>query len=447
MQQEAIINFRIVQEGATRSLSNLRKELSGVEKQIRKIESGDSKLRGIAKTNRLITLNERLPELYREIAIAQENVRKSTTRLNKAIGNKPFAGYALSIMFAGMAVQRTFMSIWKLGSKSFQEISNSIEGSTNKFNELDSSMKFLGFTVGQALEPLVENLILIVDKVSDWIDENPELTKGIIAFGLALGSLMLVGGGLQLAIDGITNFFNLTRASNFAGQGAAIAKAFGAISIVYGITKISEGLNAIAEGEVTKGISKALGGAFTSYGGMRLLMGKGGALPWFVIGVGLELLSENRFFQTIGRFTDWLLALFQTVFQKIGHDFRNSFIGGMQSIIESLQTIFGGDLLFKIFGIDIKQIQRNLLGINKSDFDWAGNYSKNLAGLSDSRKIMDQYLQYTVMEPIRGAEYVDSFNDKPVFYINIDTINSQGLNLDEVLSEVEKANGIIRNFR
>jgi hypothetical protein len=132
---------------------------------------------------------------------------------------KPFAGWAMSIMFAGMALQRFSMSIYKFGTKAFQEISHSVEGTVTNTDMLQGSMKYLGFTVGQALEPVVAFLIPIIDKISEWVERNPKLTATITTLGIALGSIFMVGGMGVLAING---FIDLASKISLMGTSATV---------------------------------------------------------------------------------------------------------------------------------------------------------------------------------------------------------------------------------
>jgi len=133
-----------------------------------------------------------------------QEIEGTVNRLNKVIkpARMEFAGWALSIMFAGMALQRMFGTIRKFGLKAFQDINHSVEGSTTGFDMLQGSMKYLGFTVGQALEPITTFLLPIVDGIADWIFENQGLTASIISIGTVLGGLFAVGGMAVLAVNG-----------------------------------------------------------------------------------------------------------------------------------------------------------------------------------------------------------------------------------------------------
>lgn len=163
----------------------------------------------IAAQKKIDKFSKRVRAQFDGIRKSQAGVSKETQNLNKnldktkkKIEQVPFAGYAMSIMFAGMALQSMSMSLYKWGTKAFQEISHSVEGTITNTDLLEGSMKYLGFTIGQALEPTIGLLIPIIDMISAWTEKNPELTKGLIVIGAVLGTLLFVGGSLKLAFDG-----------------------------------------------------------------------------------------------------------------------------------------------------------------------------------------------------------------------------------------------------
>lgn len=146
-------------------------------------------------------IRKSLEPVTQKIRDQQLAVEKASLAAKK--GKVEFAGYAMSIMFAGMALKRMFDSIWKFGTKTFEEISNSVENSTNGFTLLQGSMKYLGFTIGAALEPVAMWLIPIIDKIGDWVNRHEKLTKVLLITIGIIGTVLMVSGMLKLAWDGI----------------------------------------------------------------------------------------------------------------------------------------------------------------------------------------------------------------------------------------------------
>jgi hypothetical protein len=115
---------------------------------------------------------------------------------------KQFSGWALSLMFAGMALKRFFDTMWKTGSKTFNEVMHSTEGTVTGFDRFGSSIKYVGFMLGQALEPIAEWLVPIIWATADWISENEDLAR-IIALVFGVGGTLLMGiGMITLGLDG-----------------------------------------------------------------------------------------------------------------------------------------------------------------------------------------------------------------------------------------------------
>lgn len=151
-----------------------------------------------------------------------------------------FQGWALSVMFFGMAIQRVMNQIWKNSVKTFQDVMHSVEGSVTQFDMLGSSIKYLGFTIGQALEPVAAWLIPIVEKIANWVVENEGLARTLFVIGTIMGSLLFVVGFLTLAFTGIVTMtknavaaFSLLRTAA-ASLGGTLAL-LGSVAVIGGI--------------------------------------------------------------------------------------------------------------------------------------------------------------------------------------------------------------------
>jgi hypothetical protein len=179
--EEIIVSLRV-------QTSNAMKKLDGVNK--------------LTKKNGELNVNAR-----KNLDNYNKSFNSLTSQIQKT--QRPFAGWAMSIMFAGRALQRGFTSIWKSSTKTFNEVMHSVEGTSTGFDMLEGSMKFLGFTIGSALEPIAMKLIPIIDMMSEWVSQHPQLTAGVLSVVGILGTLAFVGGSVKLAVDGIVSAFNL----------------------------------------------------------------------------------------------------------------------------------------------------------------------------------------------------------------------------------------------
>jgi len=141
-----------------------------------------------------------------------EQARRNFKKIAQAAKpmRQEFAGWAMSIMFFGMALKRTFDTIWKSSTKTFNDVMHSVEGSVTGFDRLDGSLKYLGFTAGAALEPVAAYLIPIIDRVSQWISENETLFAKIVIGTGILGTLFTILGSGVLAFNGFREALQLT---------------------------------------------------------------------------------------------------------------------------------------------------------------------------------------------------------------------------------------------
>jgi hypothetical protein len=303
----------------------------------------------------------------------------SMKKLQKTMAPRqvPFAGYALSIMFAGMAIQRTFKQITDAGTKTFQEISHSVYGTVTNTDLLEGSMKYLSFTIGAALEPLIGFLIPIVDAVSDWVDQNPELTAGIVAIGTALGALMMVGGGLKLALDGFTGLKNVLTMTDWGTIGAGISKALslgvGAIGVYFTFQAAADAYDAFKSGDTTKGVLDALSVGFSSIGTVMALSGKTGpGAALIAIGVAFKLVGEDTLFSSVfsvfgtvfGIINGLLYASIQALLKWVDKQFNNSIFSEITGIRSNLGS--GSQGFKKDFNQGFKSVYDDAMG--------AGNY-------------------------------------------------------------------------
>lgn len=250
---------------------------------------------------------------YRKVAIEQQNVYDAQQKLNRSLKGAPFQGWAMSLMFAGMALQRISQSIYKFGTKAFQEISHSVEGTVTQTDMLEGSMKYLGFTIGQALEPVVSFLIPIIDAISQWTEENPKLVAfGIVLMGI-VGTLAMVGGSARLAwTNGLQPFVAM-----FAKGGAFSA------------------------------VSSSLSGVVTALGGIGVALGVLAAIVIVLIALWKTNLGGFRDFikDTFGVLWETIKAIFERIWKII------------KTVMDIVVAIFEGDW-DKVFALTWKLVKQ-----------------------------------------------------------------------------------------
>jgi hypothetical protein len=171
---------------------------------------------------------DKLYDQFGDTISQNKRIQEAIRRTNKevAASKMQFQGWALSIMFAGMAIKNAMMQIWSSSQKTFQEVMHSTEGTVTGFDMLDGSMKYLGFTVGQALEPIAMWLAPIIQDVAEWVSQNEELVQKLFVVGAALGFVLTAWGSITLAISGLTEAFGLLGIT-----GESIGAIFGGMSL------------------------------------------------------------------------------------------------------------------------------------------------------------------------------------------------------------------------
>jgi len=170
-----------------------------------------------------------------------------------------FQGWALSIMFFGMAIQRLFMGITKFAFKTFNDIISSTNESVSSVALLSAAWQYLGFVVGSVLEPIIPMLMSIILWMAEWIEEHPRLARWLIIIGVIVGTLLMVFGMLVLGIFGIVQAMQLFGTTLNVVKNAGIAWTWFAtilkdVGIAVGslITKFL-GLMGIGSGGITAG--------------------------------------------------------------------------------------------------------------------------------------------------------------------------------------------------
>lgn len=221
-------------------VSKANKNLRGLQEGLRNVQrlsagKGILPRDALDKVKNFRTANDIIRDLGPTTKKSTEIMRKATSNaLGKMTSdiNKhrfEFQGWALSIMFFGMAISRVFNGIWKSASKTFNEVQSSVSGTTTGFQMLNGAVTYLKYTAGSALEPIAQMLIPIIDRVSDWINNNQELFRTIVVIGTVLGFVLTVVGTLVLAGFGLVQAFAKVKAALIIVKGFFIG--FGAVSL------------------------------------------------------------------------------------------------------------------------------------------------------------------------------------------------------------------------
>lgn len=206
---------------------NLQNQIKGLSKELSGTGLGLPK----SVSNTLMSSGAQAALLSKELGkvntmgkAANLALHKMDVQIKKNKGE--FQGWALSIMFAGMALQRMAQSLWTFGTKTFADISHSVEGLVTGTDNLNGAWTYLGFTIGQALDPIADILAPIIEQIADWVSQNEGLVAGFVVVAGVLGTILAVVGSTVLAVAGLMQGWAIAGPaimSVISGIGTAIA--------------------------------------------------------------------------------------------------------------------------------------------------------------------------------------------------------------------------------
>jgi len=334
--------------------------------------------------NKLKSVNQNLKIARGETTMYAESMKK----INK---NNPFPGFALTILFAGMSIKRTFSSISKSALSVFKDVSHSIANSSTNIDILSGGFKYLQFAVGNAistaLEPLIPFLMKTIMFITELVNNNPELVAGIIAFGLALGTLMTVGGGLYLLINGLKQvkelltFMSGTEGFNkFLSSGKTALTGLKNLALItVGLIWAKDAFDKFKEGKWLQALSSVLmsAGAFTA----MVHPGVGAALV--LLGVGLKFISDPDFAKdlttAIMTFVGIVGSALNTLFSAIWNTAKENFsriLSGLEKIAKAAEAMLEFDFsrAKRLASGGLKEIfEKPTMWL---DYDFAGEFAK-----------------------------------------------------------------------
>lgn len=341
----------------------------------------------------------------RRLAKSELSLAKTQKALNDHLRGsyRPFEGWALSVMFFGMALQRIFNQIWTSSQKVFQDVMHSVEGTVTGFDQLNMSLDYLWYSVGAALEPFAYALSDIVSIIAEWVSENPRWTAAILGIMAVLGTLSAAGGMLVLSANGfydlgvkmgyVKSQANGLMSMNWGAIGSAISKGIGTIAIGYAFFVANDAITSFKNGDALGVMQNGIAALAIASGGLLLYTGvpiAGAAL--LAIGIGFKLLAEDKFFQTAGNLVGWLIAGFAVVGDYIKAVFETGLVNsikiGVREMLLALNPIM---FIFDTLSQGkLKDAMNTFAGIEDVKFDLTASFSKNMALIDESMKAMDQ---------------------------------------------------------
>lgn len=349
------------------------------------------------------------------------NITANTTQAQKELQNfdkriqrmrQGFQGWALSLMFTGMAIQRAFSGMSKFGIKTFDDIAHSVQGFVTENDKLQGSMTYLGYTIGEALQPALALLIPIVDAIANWVAENPKLTVSIIGLATALGGLLVTGGMFVLTLVAIKDAFMVlfglnivTWLTSVGGLVGFIAGAFRTVLVVIGM--------------LTAPISLLIIGLVAAFAWIGYMIYKSGGFLQFLENV---LKGLGRVWAVIG-------SVIAGVFAEI--------INGLKMAWNGLVSLVEGGLNLMI---NAANKLADILGLNRiSPVDFSGaKFNTSPIGNSFSDAYSAGMTDYLNLESSIFGSGNNKSSQSNVTNISVGTIKSDAKSVDELIKELTK---------
>jgi len=407
------------------------------------------------------------------------------TKSTKSFQNQILTA-SLGVMFLGMAMKRTFDTIWKGSTKVFQDVMHSVDGTTTAFDEFNGAMSYLKFVTGEALAPIIEYLTPIVEKVAEWASENPGLVAGFVTLLGVVGTVFGVGGQLALGLNSITAAITLLKDTKwskiFSGAGSKISSAIGVVSVVWAFVAAKKAYDDFKKGNVSDGILNSLSAG--SFGAAVFIKNPTAKAALFAVGVSLQLLESNKFFATFGSIfglvssyiRTWVRYIVAHIEQQFRAGWKHAILDAMIDVVDKMSSLFGGNFLIKkIFGKSIGELTKDLAGIKDVDatpynFDFKEEFIRDYANtilggeavdamFKEAKENTDQYVKNLKETGDINTRLLDidpellkkdsptsgAISGVPVNNVYINTLNVQQTNdeLPESIFTVAKTQGLI----
>jgi ABC-type Co2+ transport system permease subunit len=339
----------------------------------------------------------------KDMAAAKLKVAELTAEIAKS--RVPFAGYALSLMFFGQQIQKLFTGLAKSALSTFDDVAHSMSGMVTATDLLNGEWTYLKYSLGDALQPIIEWLVPIVSAIADWVSENQSLAAGLVVTAIVLGGILALGGALKLAIDGFTGALIAVKGASggITAVGAAIAGLIvGFVIVGYYILKLKSELGSWYEFflAVARGIARA-------YAVVASALYASFASAWNLIKMG------------------WNGVV---TFIESG---INVIVSGVNALINSINKLSGGLINIPTikFKADFSAVKANTKSISSAYTDAFGSGMESYFGLEE---------KYLTSKPQQAA------TQKPTVVYNQNTINVQATTAEgmEAVNRAFRAQGI-----
>ena len=277
--------------------------------------------------------------LARQAKYQRNSITEVDTMLKKVdkqiASQKPkFQSWALSVMFAGFALQRLATQLITFGTKAYDEVSHSIIGTITANDRLQGSMLYLGYSVGQAMQPILEGLIPIIESISTWVSENEGLVSTMTTLALVIGGTAGVVGALTLAKSGVTSFANEIKGISWTSLGESIKSGIGIISIGYALVESANAYEDFKNGKVNEGIKNAISAGLIGVGGLTFVSNPVAGGMLIAVGVGFKLLDADFVAQMLNVFKVML-----DIIAIVGSAIEDILVAPIREVINAIDDV------------------------------------------------------------------------------------------------------------
>lgn len=302
-----------------------------------------------------------------EVERLQRELRLSNLEVSKLRQNtKGFSFDFLTLLFAGMMLQRTFGGMFKSIIDSYKKAA----GMNSQFNrsvlKLSANFEFLKFSIANALNsPFVINAIeWFTDRLAQLADilaDNPEFANiiiGVVAALATIGTLSMIASGVK-QIEMLLGIMGLTSTATAIENLSKLAKIG---TIVVGITLTLGGIaDMLMNGmDIENIIATSIGAAFLGFAWFSASRGiAGAALTGLGIGaiIASALVSIKLIFfdidKTMEQDAGWARAG-NLLLVSLGAMVAGAAVGaGIGSFIPVVGTAIGGLIGFIVAGIGV----------------------------------------------------------------------------------------------
>jgi hypothetical protein len=442
-QEEKIIAIRVKLLQDKDNLATLKKDFTKINKISKGKEFSKAPLvQGMKPSSKdMKAMSTLSPQLFK-IAKAEQTAAKTTNKLKTAMNGLPFQGWAMSMMFAGMAMKRMFDTILKSGVGTFNEIMASQEGATTSTSKLGGMWKYLQFTIGDAinqfLEPLIGTIWDIIYPIGEWINENQKLVAAFLIIGAVVGTVLMVFGMAVLAIAGFITAFGIL---GITVMGVVYTLAIIAAAIVTFIILWQTNLGGFKDfimnsfGILLAGIKRSMGymaEVFKNVWGFitSLLKGEwGDALGYLWKAFKYFATAMINALVTFGSMTlNGLIWTFNAIAQLFWNIVVKGILYAVSWIVKAIDAIFDTDWSKNIadFAKGSKVFQMEFIDSSATD--------KIMDGV-------DNFMGTGKNEVPTNEETEEPEEEKAKVVYNIENVNVESNNMDEIMEEVKRNAG------